>query len=100
MKLKPVYECAQKGTFFMQHYIHKYKENESVQFQFVFSETLLDITFHLAFILTDALLVFPTGIFCFPDNFFTDIDYIKLCLCIEKCIEHLLCAMPLGNGIS
>lgn len=32
MKLKPIYDYAQKGTFFMQHYIHKYKENESVQF--------------------------------------------------------------------
>ena len=34
------------------------------------------------------------------DHFFTDTDYIKLCLFIEKCIGHILCAMPLGNGMS
>lgn len=30
-EIKPIYDYAQKYIF-MQHYIHKYKENESVQF--------------------------------------------------------------------
>ena len=39
-----------------------------LQFQFLFSETLLDINFHLAFILIDTLLVFPNGYSIFQEN--------------------------------
>ena len=58
----------------MQHHIDKYKANESVQFQFVFSETLLHVTFHLVLILINTLLILQIGIVYFLgkllDHFF------------------------------
>lgn len=56
----------------MQHHVNKYKANESVQLQFVFSETLLDVTFHL--VLINTLLILKIGIVYFLgkllDHFF------------------------------